>query len=84
MGWIHLRTFTSRMGFIKGELLAGLRAPGFINRDFSWRTQISPFVRTYTYSMDSTHSFINEAPVLFSPFFSFPLIYNYFILFFFY
>ncbi len=36
------------------------RTPGFRNLDIFWRTYIS--VRTQTFSLDSTHSFINEAP----------------------
>ena len=46
----------------KAKIAYGLRAQGFINRIIFWRTQNLAFGRTYTFSSDPTHSFINETP----------------------
>ncbi len=61
-GLIHLRSFPSWFGIYKRKLRQNRRTPSFINLDIFWRMYISSFVRTQTFSVDSTHSFIHEAP----------------------
>ncbi len=65
-GLIHLRSFPSWFGITNRKLRTNRRTPGFINLDIFRHTYISLFVRTQTFSVDSTHSFINEAPGLLS------------------
>ena len=48
--------------FIKQRFLRGVRTQGFISQNIFWRTQNLAFGRTYTFSNDPTHSFINETP----------------------
>ena len=50
----------------KAKIAYGVLAQGFINLNIFWRTQNLAFGRTYTFSNDPTHSFINETPVLYS------------------
>ena len=61
---IQLRTLVGTLGSIKGSLLASVRTQGFISLNIYWRTQNLAFGRTYTFSNDPTHSFINETPGL--------------------
>ena len=62
MKLIQLRTLVGTLGFIMGSLLAGVRTQGFISLNIYWRTQNLAFGRTYTFSNNPTHSFINETP----------------------
>ena len=48
----------------KAKIAYVVRMQGFINRNIFWRTQNLAFGRTYTFSNDPTHSFINETPDL--------------------
>ena len=47
---------------MKRSLLAGVRMHGFMSLNIYWRTQNLAFGRTYPFSNDPTHSFINETP----------------------
>ena len=49
---------------MKQRLLRGVRTKGFMSLTFFWGTQNLAFGRTYTFSNDPTHSFINETPDL--------------------
>ena len=46
----------------QAKIAYGVRTQGFINLNIFWRTQNLAFGRTYTFSSDPTHSFINETP----------------------
>ena len=59
---IHVRTFPGGLWFIKQTLRSGVREHGFINRNLLWRTPFPAFGRTYSFSRNPTHSFINETP----------------------
>ncbi len=60
---MHVRTIFPWLGFIKGFLLMFWRKHAFINLKTFVRTQNLAFVRTYTFRMKSTDSFIHEALV---------------------
>ena len=57
----HLERFQGDW-FTKGTLHTGVREHGFINQNFLWRTTFPAFGRTYTFSINPTHCFINETP----------------------
>ena len=59
---IHLRTCPGGLWLIKRTLCSGVLASGFIERNFLLRTPFLAYVCTYTFSMNPTHSFINETP----------------------
>ena len=46
----------------KRTLCWGVRDHGFINLNLLWRTPFPAFGRTYSFSKNPTHSFINETP----------------------
>ena len=59
---IHLRTFPGGLWFIQWTLRSGVRVHGFINLIFLLHTPYPAFVHMYTFSMNTTHCFINETP----------------------
>ncbi len=63
-GLIHLRTFPSWFGIFKRKLRTNGCMLGFINLDIFWHTYISSFVHMQMFSVDSTRSFMHEAPGL--------------------
>ncbi len=60
---IHGVLCIDHLCFNVGVRRAGYRSmPGFINQNFFWLSYISSFVHTQTFSVDSTHTFMNKAP----------------------
>ncbi len=64
---MHVCTIFPWLGFIKGFLCRFWHTHGFINLKKIKHMQNLAFVRTYTFRMKSTESFINETPGLLSP-----------------
>ncbi len=58
---MNIRTIFPWMGFIKGFLRMFWRTHAFINLKTFVHMQNLAFVRTYTFMMKSTESFIHEA-----------------------